>query len=633
MKSSGTLASIVTAILGIAGGCSSPVTPTTEVTPKSFVDPALVPVFGRTVSATPAPPPISGGTLIVLRDGVTAVAADPDRNAVYVVNTKEPTVTHTIALLKGDEPGRLAEDGAGRVHVALRSGGALVTLDPALGVVTARRNVCPAPRGVAWDSTTDSVWVACATGELVSLPASGGAATTNWTVERDLRDIVIQSGALSVTEFRSAQVLRMGSTGTITRRDAMPSGLGQSAGQPAFAGFVPHVAWRAVEGPSGSMVIAHQEHSSQNIQTAILGGYGQGPESGAVGSECTVLGADGAVLSSLAIQAVLPVDVAVSPDGTFAAVVGAGDSFASGLATLTIVALGGTAPPQGSPDADAPVGLPAAAPAPPFSNAGVQLPAGRQATAVAFDGRGNVLIQTREPASLWVIPVPSGGVNASGPWSTPNAPIELSSLTRDDTGHDIFHTSAGALIACASCHPEGGDDSHVWLLDSAQRRTPSLRGTVAGTAPYHWPGDEPDLPTLTGDVYNVRMAGQALDPEQMSALESWIQSIPAPTAPSWVDPAAAARGGVLFNGAVAQCSACHSGAKLTNNQTIDVGTGQAFQVPPLIGVGWRTPLLHDGCAATVADRFAASCATPAHGNISALTTQNIVDMTAYLDSL
>jgi len=630
MKSSGTLASIVTAILGVAGGCSSPVTPTTVVTSSGSVDPALVPVFGRTVSATPPPPPVSGGTLIVLRDGATAVAADPDRDAIYVVNTKEPTVTHTIALLKGDEPGRLAEDGAGRVHVALRSGGALVTIDPALGVVTARRNVCPAPRGVAWDATTDSVWVACATGELVSLPASGGAATTNWTVERDLRDIVIQNGSLSVTEFRSAQILRMGDTGSITRRDAMPSGLGQSGGQPQLGGFVPHVAWRAVEGPSGTMVIAHQEHSSQDIQTAILGGYGQGPETGAVGSACTVVGADGTVLSTLAIQAVLPVDVAVSPDGTFAAVVGAGDSFASGLAALTIVTLGLTATP---PDADASVGLPAAASALPFSNAGVQLPPGRQATAVAFDGRGNVLIQTREPASLWVIPIPSGGVNASGPWSPPNAPIELSSLTRDDTGHDIFHTSAGALIACASCHPEGGDDSHVWVLDGAQRRTPSLRGTVAGTAPYHWPGDEPDLPTLAGDVYNVRMAGQTLDPGQMSALEGWIQSIPAPPAPSWVDPAAAARGRSLFNGDVTQCATCHSGAKLTNNQTIDVGTGQAFQVPPLIGVGWRTPLLHDGCATTVADRFAASCATPAHGNISAMTPQNIVDMTAYLDSL
>jgi hypothetical protein len=54
---------------------------------------------------------------------------------------------------------------------------------------------------------------------------------------------------------------------------------------------------------------------------------------------------------------------------------------------------------------------------------------------------------------------------------------------------------------------------------------------------------------------------------------------------------------------VTKCNTCHSGPKLTNNLTLDLGTGGSFQVPPLVGVGWRTPLLYDGCAATIADRF------------------------------
>jgi len=66
---------------------------------------------------------------------------------------------------------------------------------------------------------------------------------------------------------------------------------------------------------------------------------------------------------------------------------------------------------------------------------------------------------------------------------------------------------------------------------------------------------------------------------------------------------------------------------------MNVGTGQAFQVPPLVGVGWRTPLLHDGCALTIADRFGSACTTPAHGNISALTAKDLSDLTAYLDTL
>ena len=204
--------------------------------------------------------------------------------------------------------------------------------------------------------------------------------------------------------------------------------------------------------------------------------------------------------------------------------------------------------------------------------------------------------------------------------------------TRADSGFDIFHTQAGGMIACASCHPEGGDDGNVWILDGDLRRTPSLRGTIAGTAPYHWPGDEPNLEILVNDVYTIRMSGVTLQSAQMDVLTNWVQSVPAPPAPTWVNADAAQRGHVLFDRADVGCVTCHSGAKFTNNQTMDVGTGGLFQVPPLVGVGWRTPLLHGGCAATIADRFGV-CATPQHGSIGSLTAANISDLTAYLETL
>src|SRR5258708_7065817 len=78
---------------------------------------------------------------------------------------------------------------------------------------------------------------------------------------------------------------------------------------------------------------------------------------------------------------------------------------------------------------------------------------------------------------------------------------------------------------------------------------------------------------------------------------------------------AGSRGRALLAGGGA-CSTCPWGPKLTNNKAVDVGRGTdpgresdggpppaAFQVPPLVGVGWCTPLLHDGCALTIADRF------------------------------
>jgi cytochrome c553 len=234
-------------------------------------------------------------------------------------------------------------------------------------------------------------------------------------------------------------------------------------------------------------------------------------------------------------------------------------------------------------------------------------------------------VQTREPATLWGFP--QGGDASAAPWSIP-----LSTTSRCDTGHDIFHTHAGVAIACASCHPEGGDDGHEWILNGEQRRTPSLRGTIAGTAPYHWPGDEADLPVLVNDVYTVRMAGQTLPADQMGALTSWVQAIPPPPAPSWVSASAASAGEALFNSAAVGCATCHSGAKFTNNQTLDVGTGGAFQVPPLVGVGWRAPLLHNGCAATIADRFG-MCSTPQHGTLTNLSAADLQNLEAFLDTL
>jgi cytochrome c553 len=210
--------------------------------------------------------------------------------------------------------------------------------------------------------------------------------------------------------------------------------------------------------------------------------------------------------------------------------------------------------------------------------------------------------------------------------------VALSTVSRDDTGHDVFHSAAGALVACASCHPEGGDDGHVWQLDGAPRRTPSLRGTIAGTAPYHWPGDQADFVALANDVYTQRMSGATLDSAQMGALNRWVEAIPAPPAPSWVDPAAARRGQAIFQRADTGCSTCHSGPKFTNNQTVNVGTGQAFQVPPLVGVGWRTPLMHDGCAATIGERFKL-CVTAGHGVTNMLAAQDLSDLTAYLETL
>jgi hypothetical protein len=232
------------------------------------------------------PPPISGGTLTMLADGQTAVAADADRDHVFAVDVVAQRVTADIALAAGDEPGRVVQDGAGRVHVVLRRAGAVATLDLVAQTVVARRPVCTAPRGLAWEAASDRLHVACAGGELVSLPAAGGDAVRTLQLERDLRDVVVDGDALVVTRFRSAQVLRVDGNGAVMER----------TGPAAVNGFSPHVAWRAVAAPGGGVAIVHQIETDAVVPTKIPGGYGGGG-----------FGTDGGTLGPGIVQAVVSV--------------------------------------------------------------------------------------------------------------------------------------------------------------------------------------------------------------------------------------------------------------------------------------------------------------------------------------
>jgi cytochrome c peroxidase len=245
-----------------------------------------------------------------------------------------------------------------------------------------------------------------------------------------------------------------------------------------------------------------------------------------------------------------------------------------------------------------------------------------QVVAVTYSSSGVLLAQTREPAALWR--------------ADTGATVSLADDSRADTGHLIFHVNAGGGLACASCHPEGGEDGRVWNFAClGARRTQSIRGGISPTAPFHWDGSEANFSHLMDDVFSGRIAGPVLSDAQKASLQSWIDTIPALPPTAGLDAAAVARGQALFDDPKVACATCHAGALLTNNTTVDVGTGQALQVPSLRGVAWRAPFMHTGCAATLADRFgAATCGGgDQHGVTSTLTSAQVNDLTAYLESL
>jgi cytochrome c553 len=244
-----------------------------------------------------------------------------------------------------------------------------------------------------------------------------------------------------------------------------------------------------------------------------------------------------------------------------------------------------------------------------------------QAIAAAFDGKDELVVQTREPAAIHIMTE-----DRRRPWKT----IALPGETRQDTGHIIFHANAGGFLACASCHAEGGDDGHTWTFQNmGPRRTPSLLGTVKGTEPFHWDGDQRDLRMLVDNVFTQRMSGPQVDDQQLDALGGWVFALP-PPAKLQTETEAVVRGKKLFD---ARCTTCHDGPMLTNNRTVDVGTGKALQVPSLVGVAWRAPFIHTGCAATLFDRFSPECGGAQHGDTKDLTQSDIKDLVSFLETL
>ncbi|MBF5042428.1 MULTISPECIES: cytochrome-c peroxidase [Myxococcaceae] len=564
-------------------------------------------------AAEPVPRPVSGGTLLVTHDGRYAVAADPDRDAVWVVDLAAWQVHAQLALQPGDEPGRLVEDEAGRVHVLLRRGGGVVALDVERGSVLSRRAVCPAPRGLTHGF--GRLYVACAGGELVALLPEGGAPLSTLHLAADLRDVVFDGEQLWVSRFRSAELLRVDVNGQVAER-VRPAALHPvgAPGSAAYVAFEPGVASRLVADPQGGLLLLHQLASTATLPLHATSGRPAyaGLEPLAGDPTC----GDGVVHSALyqrsasgaaqgrdlqAALGVLPGDLAFSP---------AGDRVVAVAAGSRRVMVGSRAWLAGGRQGDCALS----------GERSFQLYA--QPIAAAFSPAGTLLVQTREPVGL---------VRLLG---TPEyQALTLGEHLAGDAGHRRFYEPAPSGISCASCHPEGTQDGRVWHLESlGARRTPPLGGGLAATAPFHWDGAVPDVASALKDTLVVRMGVPVPPAEDVTALSRWLETLPAEPAPLPLDAAAVARGEALFGSTQLGCNSCHAGARGVQAVSADIGTGGSFQAPPLEGLALRAPYLHDGCALSLQDVFGACAGGEVHGRVGALDAQAQADLRAYLES-
>jgi hypothetical protein len=640
-----------------------------ESAPPSELPLLDVPLDQRpVVQADTPPPPVSGGTLALTADGIFAVVADSDRDRIVFVDFREQRVAREILLTAGDEPGRVVAGPGQQAFVALRRAGAVVTVDPDHGLI-ARRQACATPRGIVYSADTDELHVACADGKLVTFVGPESEPSRVLNLDIDLRDVLLRDGKRLVSRFRSAELLEVDADGRTIGRLKPPSLSGtvrlperRDAGSSLGEGtFDPAVAWRTVQSPNGSIHMLHQRGQRDPIVLTGSGEsgrdgefepeatpYGGGSDSqqqgcsGIVRSGLTEFTSDGRVLSYRTIAAPLLVDVAISAAGHVA------------MASAGAVDLG-TPAQDGDRDAGASFGnggagvlwIPHlfdaekddAGAAPTDSEElvsaddcpGTDVLLQEPVVAVAFssDDGDLLLAQTRSPSRLYLISTEHGI----------RTQIDLGGSAVTDTAHDLFHRSPpGSIVACASCHPEGTDDGRVWVFaELGPRRTQGLNVGLAGTAPFHWDGALPGVGDLMNVVFVKRMGGVRESTERLQALESWLFGLkPLPPRRSAQD-SGVARGRDLFFSETVGCSSCHSGVSFTNNQNYDVGTtqyGRKLQVPGLVGVGYRSPLMHDGCAKTLRERFDPTCGGgDQHGVTSTLSAEDLDALVAYLETL
>jgi mono/diheme cytochrome c family protein len=502
------------------------------------------------------------------------------------------------------------------VHVALRRGNELVAID-ATGQLAFRRASCVEPRGVAYDAAADAVHVACASGDLATFPAAGGAASRVVRLERDLRDVIVSGNQLIVSKFRSAELLTLDAAGAIVGRTAPPNvrrfGFGPF-GEPAPStdgkvDAVAAVAWRTIALPNGSILVSHQRQVKKGLDTQSEGGYG-----GSCGGDGVVEAAVSTMTPGQPARAgrsiahgTLPVDIAISPAGDQFAVVTAGNK--------TVHLARATAPMEEDEDPCEGRGDDTQSGAPISDQLGTP-------TSVAWTPDGSLLVYYPE--------LPALSIRKAGKITT----VRLTGDVGYDSGRAMFHQQTNSGLACASCHPEGGEDGLVWdFATIGKRRTQHLGGGILTRAPYHWVGDMTDLTKLMNDVFAIRMSGGTPTRSQKLSLGPWLDRVRAPQAPIVIDADAIARGKAVFDDAATACASCHNGPQLTNNTLVNVGTSGKFKVPSLLGVGARAPYMHDGTATTLHDRFSPRGGGDAHGKTSQLTTQQIDDLVAYLDSL
>jgi mono/diheme cytochrome c family protein len=210
-------------------------------------------------------------------------------------------------------------------------------------------------------------------------------------------------------------------------------------------------------------------------------------------------------------------------------------------------------------------------------------------------------------------------------------------------GRELFHSSGDPRIsrdgrACASCHPDGRDDSLTWSTPTGPRQTPMLAGRIQDTAPYGWDGDGKDVTMHLTHTFE-RLSGSGLKTNEVAALIAYVRSLPVPPRENEArqEDARVARGRELFHAKEADCASCHSDGALADGMThdvqskLDADAKAEFDTPSLRFVAGTGPYFHDGRYATLRDVLTHT--EGQMGNPGHLSGEDLDALEAYVETL
>ncbi len=217
-------------------------------------------------------------------------------------------------------------------------------------------------------------------------------------------------------------------------------------------------------------------------------------------------------------------------------------------------------------------------------------------------------------------------------------------------GRRIFHDSTNkhmtpqGIIACSTCHPDGGDDGLTWFLSSGTegkrvRRSMPLGGFRFTSPHLHWSGEFSDLNALVQSTVTQVMGGDGLLIDHHALMTYLTEMVQLPLPPTQ-DAAAVDRGRSLFESPQSGCATCHSGPNYTDGQLHTVlkqgilpeQTPLNARTPSLIGVFLRAPYFHDGRSPDLVDLHTRAD-LQGHGNVTKLSPQQLGELIVFIKSL